>query len=326
MNLNLYDENLNRIAIIENRFVSVLWSEGYNTMQSFTLEVQATDEYKDKFKPDRYVGRSDRDTLMVIKTVEVNGNTLVASGKQATRVLDDVAFIGTIESGGLIDKSVVSAYNGSSKFPLLEFENTNLGIKYGHQISHKSFRELCETMAQDTDVGFRVIKRDKTMIAEFYKPEINPNLVFSEKYGNLTLHKVNLSTENLKNYAIVLGEGQGEQRVRVDVDLSNGEQRRELIIDARGESQEEAETLDQYKQRLRNKGIEKLMEQRKTWSCEFTPISDDFGKRYDLGDMLTVLLPEFGLKIRARVAKFTQKEQRNKTDTTVEVGDITILR
>ena len=64
MNLSLYDPQLNRISIIESRFVSCMWSEGYNTTQPFTLELQATAEYKQKVKPDCYVGRDDRKTLM----------------------------------------------------------------------------------------------------------------------------------------------------------------------------------------------------------------------------------------------------------------------
>ena len=64
MNLSLYDPQLNRIAIIEGRFVSCMWSEGYNTTQPFTLELLATAEYKQKVKPDCYVGRDDRKTLI----------------------------------------------------------------------------------------------------------------------------------------------------------------------------------------------------------------------------------------------------------------------
>lgn len=99
MNLNLYNEDLQRISIIGTNFVSCLWAEGYNTTEDFTLEVQATKEYKSKLKPDCYVGRDDRKTLMVIKSIETAGNKIVATGKQATRILDDVAFVGTLPEG-----------------------------------------------------------------------------------------------------------------------------------------------------------------------------------------------------------------------------------
>ena len=72
MNLNLYDENLNRIAIIGGQYVSCLWSEGYNTIENFALELIETDEYKKKIAVDCYVGRDDRKTLMVIKAVQIS--------------------------------------------------------------------------------------------------------------------------------------------------------------------------------------------------------------------------------------------------------------
>ena len=82
MKLNLYNKNLKRIAVIESRYVSCMWSEGYNSTQPFTMELQASDEYKQKVQPDCYVGRDDRKTMMVIKTVKVKDGVLKGGGKQ----------------------------------------------------------------------------------------------------------------------------------------------------------------------------------------------------------------------------------------------------
>ena len=326
MKLSLYDDSMNRIAIIGERFVSCLWSEGYNTTQPFTVELQATSEYKQKIRPDYYIGRDDRKTLMVIKTVTIMDGIITASGSQAGRCLDDVPFIGTIQEGSVIVSSIKSSYDFSDKFPMIEFADSDLTDTYGHQISNKSFLELCQTMCQDSDVGFRTTRKNGGIVAEFYKPEENPNLIFSENYHNLTVNELALSTENWKNYAIVLGEGEGTARTRVDVDQTNGEQKRSLIVDARDLSREEAETDEEYTARLAARGNEKLLECQKTWECAFTPLSGQFGTRFDLGDILTVLLPDYGLKLKARVSRFTQKEQRNQTETTIEVGAITITR
>lgn len=326
MRLNLYDEEMNRIAIIGEQFASCLWAEGYNTVESFTVELQETEEYKKKVRPDRYFGRDDRRTLMVIKTVQVAGGKIVASGKQATRRLDDAAFIGTIAAGSMVDVSIKAAYDGSSKLSLMEFAASNLQISYGNQISNKPILELCTTMCQSTDLGFRAVRGQKNILVEFYRPERNPNLIFSQQYGNLNLQSVTLSTENLKNYAIVLGEGEGDSRVRVDVDETNGADRLELIVDARDLQQKDGESQDSYLARLAAHGHEKLLEKQQTWQCVFSPLSKDFGERYDLGDILTVLLPDYGLKLQARVASFSQKCQNNKTTTTIKVGTITVLR
>ena len=326
MNLNLYDKNLNRIAIIGNQYISCLWSEGYNTIENFTMELVATDEYKKKIRADCYVGRNDRKTLMVIKTVEITNGKIVASGKQAGRVLDDVSFVGTIESGSMIDTSIKKAYNNGNKYRNLEFADTNLQIPYNHQISNKSILKLCETMCQSEDVGFRVIRNNGTMYTEFYRPEYNPNFVLSEKFGNLSIDSISISTEKSKNYAIVLGEGEGENRNKVYVDSTNGEERRDLIVDANDIQKEENETDESYNSRLIARGIEKLLENQQTFSCAFTPYAKDFGVKYDLGDILTVYLTDYGITLQSRVSRFTQKAQRNKVETTIEVGQITIKR
>ena len=326
MKLNLYDKDLNRIAIIGDRFISCMWSEGYNTTQSFTLELQGTAEYKRKVKPDLYVGRDDRKTLMVIKTVQAKDGKIVASGKQATRCLDDVPFVGTIEAGVALGQSIKDAYDASGKFGGVEFAEPSLDTVSAHQISNKSFLELCEKSCQDTDVGFRVVRSADGIRVEFYQPVADPNLVFSQTFGNLTIDSILLSTENLKNHAIVLGGGEGSERWQVEVDQSDGAQKRSLIVDARDLQREEEETDEAYSARLTARGVEKLLEKQGTWECAFTPLARDFGIRYDLGDILTVLMPDYGVRLQARVARFTQKAQNNKTTTSIEVGTITITR
>lgn len=326
MKLNLYDKNLNRISIIGDRFISCLWSEGYNTAQPFTLELQATEEYKRKVKPDLYIGRDDRKTLMVIKTVQAKDGKIIATGKQATRCLDDVPFIGTIEAGEYLAPAIKSAYESSSGFEGISFADTALSVICDHQISNKSFLELCEKTCQDADTGFRAVRSADGIKIELYQPTANPNLVFSQTFGNLTVNSILLSTENLKNHAIVLGAGEGNDRVQVVVDRSNGQQKRSLIVDARDLVRGENETDDAYRSRLTARGVEKLLEKQGTWECAFAPFAKEFGVRYDLGDILTVLLPDYGINLQARVSRFTQKAQQNKTTTSIEVGTITIMR
>lgn len=326
MKLNLYDKKLNRIAIIGDRFISCMWSEGYNTTQPFTVELQGTEEYKRKVKPDLYIGRDDRKTLMVIKTVQAKDGKIIATGKQATRCLDDVPFIGTIETGTPLGPSIKQAYENSDGFEGISFADADLETTIAHQISNKSFLELSEKSCQDVDVGFRAVRSADGVKVEFYQPAANPNLVFSQTLGNLTINSILLSTENLKNHAIVLGEGEGNARWRVEVDRSGGAQQRSIIVDARDLTRGEGETDEAYSARLTARGVDKLLEKQGTWECAFSPLAKDFGIRYDLGDILTVLLPDYGLKLQARVSRFTQKAQKNKTTTSIEVGTITILR
>lgn len=326
MNLNLYDNQMNRTAIIGGRFISAFWSEGYNTTEPFTLELQATEEFKQKVRPDCYVGRDDRETLMVIKTVQIRDGKVIASGQQAARCLKDVPFVGIIEKDCQVAEAIRAAYEGGEGYEGFTFAESAPEAVYGHQISDKSILELCEIMSQNTDLGFRVVRSGKNIRVEFYRPEENPNLKYSETLGNLTVDSLLLSTENLKNHAIVLGTGEGDERSRAEVDMSGGGQKLSLIVDARDITREESDTDDSYQEKLLARGAEKLTEKRKTWECVFTPLASDFGKRFDLGDILTVILTGYSMKLKARVSRFTQVEQNNQTQTTIEVGEITIVR
>ena len=326
MKIKIYDKDLNNILFVDGQYVSCLWSEGYNTVGSFCLELIDTAEYRKKIREDFYAGRSDRDTLMVIKTVEFRDGRIIASGKQATAVLDDVAMIGTIQAGVNIDTAIKNAYNGSAKFRKLSFAETDIGVKSTHQISNASFWEVCSTLCADTDLGIRVRKAGPELLAEFYQPAENQNLIFSKQYGNLSEPEITLSTEGAKNYAIVFGQGEGENRIYTTVDMTNGQDRRELVVDANDIQMDEGEVMEDYLKRLESRGIEKLLECQSVFSCSFIPSEKDFGNKYDLGDILTVNLSEYGLKLKARVSKFSQKSQSNKTETTVEVGKIVIAR
>lgn len=326
MKLSLYDKQLNRIAIIGGQFISVLWSEGYNTVEPFTLETHATENLKRKIRPECYVGRDDRKTLMVIKTAQIKDGKIIATGKQAARCLEDVPFVGTIEKDRPVAEAIREAYESGEGYEGFIFGESALETVYGHQISNKSILELCETMGQDTDVGFRAVRSGGNVQVEFYQPEEKPNLKYSEALANLTVDSLLFSTEKLKNHAIVLGAGEGEARSRAEVDLSEGGQKLTLIVDARDITREETDTDESYMAKLTARGHEKLRKRKKTWECVFTPLAADFGKRYDLGDILTVILTDYGLKLKARVARFTQIEQNNQTRTTIEVGEITILR
>lgn len=326
MKISIYDPKLNRTAIVGDSFISCLWSEGYNTTQKFSLEVNATSEYKERLRPDCYVGRDDRKTLMVIKTVQANKNTIVCTGFTADRVLDDVAFVGTIKSGKNIDTAVAEAYNNSDKYPFVEYANTNIGVKTESQNSNKSFLQLSQKLCQETDVGFRVSRSNGLAIAEFYDPGENENAIFAEKYGNLYIENISMSTETEKNYAIVLGQGEGANRSRVIIDLSGDNTKKQIVIDARDIQKETDETDEEYYSRLYARGFSKLLECQKIASCSLSVSSADFGKKFNLGQIVTVLLTDYKIKLRARIAKFEQKEQNNKTETKISVGNITILR
>lgn len=322
MKLNLYDKELNRIAFLDENFISCLWKENYNSTGTLTLELSATEELKTLVKPDCYVGRWDRDTLMVIKSVTLADNKLTCNGFTADRQLDDVAYIGTINDGAIVVNAIKNAYSKTEGYPLFSIADSDISDKYPSQISHKSILTLLKTMCEAADIGYKAVKVDKTIQIQFYKPGDNNNLKFSKDYGNLQDFSLFHSTAALKNYAIVMGAGEGDNRAKAEVDIRNDktEQKRAVIIDAKDIQYEDGDTDASYKQKLIARGLEKLLDYQPVKEVDFSPIYT-LGADYDLGDILTALLNDYGLKIKSRITSYTQKQQNNSIQTTVELGD-----
>lgn len=325
MKINIYDENLNLIVPIGENYVSCLWAEGYNTVEPFTIELTATETYNKLIKTDMYVKRVDRDNVMVIKSIQKQGDKLIISGKQASRVLDDVAFVGTINDNSVVDTALVKAYNDSSKYLNVEVVESGLQDVYKHQISNKAILELYENMCQSENVGFKAVKVDKKIQISLYKP-INTPVKFSEFIGNVKFDNIVSSVENYKNYAVVLGEGEGENRARVDVDLTNGGKRLELLVDAKDIRREEDETADLYERKLRARGVEKLLEKTKAFSIDIVNSPKGFGTEYDLGYNVLVVIPEYNLRYSTRITKFEEKSQQNRSDISITLGELIKMR
>lgn len=325
MKINIYDENLKLVAPIGENYVSCLWAEGYNTVEPFTLELTATETYSKTIKTDMYVKRVDRESVMVIKTIQKQGNKLIVSGKQASRVLDDVSFVGTIKENSVIDTALINAYNGSNKYLNVEFAESGLTDRYGHQISNKSLLELCQDMCQSQNIGFKAIKNDKKISIGLYKPD-NAPIKLSEYIGNVKFDNIINSTENYKNYAIVLGQGEGENRTRVDVDLTNGGKRLEILIDGKDVRQEEDETAEDYKNKLASRGVEKLLEKTKVFTIDIVNSPKGFGKDYDLGYNVLVVMPQYNLKYLTRVSRFEEKSEQNRSQISITLGELIKMR
>lgn len=324
MKLNVYDEQLNRIAIIGENYVSCLWAEGYNTVENFTVELRKTSEYMKKIRPGIYVGRNDRKALMVVESVEIDDTSIVATGKTAIRVLDNIAFVGTLAASTDFPSAIKTAYDSTDKVANVEFPTPEITASYGEEVKNKSFLDLCTLLCQGSDVGFASVRGNGTVDIEFYRPRENAVAIYAEKYGNLTVDSLTFSDAKYKNYCIVIGADANEVAVRVDVDRrSEGEAKREIIVET-SEGWEEIDTADTYVAKLRAIGAEKLAECQRTFECAFTPYADDFGTKFDLGDVITILLPDYDLRMQARVKRVTQKSQKNTTKTTMEVGQITI--
>lgn len=326
---NVYDNDLNRIGTVDT-WVSLLWQEGYNTVGSFVIECQQTQEAAELLKVGNYMGRGDFKTLCLIRSVEVRNHKIVANGHPAVSILGERVSVEVINNQNA-EEAMRSLVEKMAPWERVENgEISGIVDVFARQISDGTVLEYCEEIAAEIDAGFflRFDKANKKLLFEVYKPQKNENLVFAEKFGNLANVTYSETDNKFKNVAVVAGAGEGEERITVMVgDLeATGAARREMYIDARNEQIEDEETEEEYIARLENLGLEKLVGQAKIQNVGAEVNSADFGKRYDLGDVVTCNISDLGVKLETRIIGFSYKSQNNQNYLELEFGTPIIRR
>lgn len=326
---NIYDKSLNRIGTIET-WVSLLWQEGYNTVGTFVIECQQTKEVAKLLKVGNYIGRGDFKTLCFIRSVEIRNHLIVANGHPAVNILGERVST-TVINNQNAEEAMRSLVANMSPWECVEVGNlAGITEKFERQISDKTILQYCEEISAEIDAGFefRFDKANKKLLFEIYKPVKNENLVFATKFGNLAEITYSETDNQFKNIAVVAGAGEGDARITVTVGnlTATGVERREMYVDARNIQPEEGETEEAYRIRLENEGLERLAAQIKIENLSAKINSDDFGKRYFLGDVVTCILDDLGVKLDTRIIGFSYISQNNQTVTELEFGKPIIRR
>ena len=138
--------------------------------------------------------------------------------------------------------------------------------------------------------------------------EENPHIVFSDSYNNLLSFTYFTDTSVKRNFAYVLGKGEGEQRKRTtyyedsEPDLLD---RYEVYVDAKDISDEEQKNGEtkpipdaEYIELLKEKGNQNIIPTKTKSESQIAVQSTQFqyGVDYFVGDFVTVEHQRFGIR------------------------------
>lgn len=214
--------------------------------------------------------------------------------------------------------------------------------RYDGQISWGSVLDAEIKVAQRCGLGFRVrTNEDLSETFEVYRGTDRTDPASPAYVGYLSDRVKNLSDirigsgENLTyNVAIVAGEGQGADRRVVEVDLSAGQPRREIYVNASdvsssyrttqpdGSQTEHTLSPEGYTEALRERGVAAIAE-----SLADTKITAElrqsmilFSRDYDLGDILPLRVEKYGIEVNVQLSRVTIIYEQTKTiKATLEV-------
>ena len=337
-NMTVLNDKLNiSLEAVCDSFSSLLWDIEYYKCGAFEVYIAASPRNIEIFQTDRIVGRDDdKEHFGLIESVELetnaeDGDYLIIKGRFLMCLLERRIIYPTFNFTKLVSYSQiimnVVQYNACTS-GIRKILGLIVGCSSGTcwdtetklQVSYDNLMEWIYTICEKIG-GTANIRLSKTnteqyeMIFELSQgtdrsilQEINPHIIFSDRYNNLLSFTYFTDTSVKKNYAYVLGKGEGEKRKRTtyfEGTEPSSLERYEVYIDAKDISDEEQidnETRPlsdaEYSELLKEKGKQSLVPTKTKSESQIAVQSTQFqyGVDYFVGDFVTVEHQRFGIR------------------------------
>ncbi len=248
----LLDNELKKKYIIDT-YSSAIWAKRYNDIGDCELVISASIENFRKIKECKYIARNDDDMVCKIKKVELqtdeeNGDQLILTGKDITDILNQRIVIKQTNFNGLVEDYIRTLINDSIIKPTntdRKIKNFTLANKKGftetirEQVTYDNVGDKIQKLCKQYGWGYKVTINNGSFIFALYKgSDISEYITFSHNYDNISTTDYSKDDSNIKNVALVAGEGEGVARKTITIGNGIGIDRHELYVDARDISSE----------------------------------------------------------------------------------------
>lgn len=350
MDVLVLDTNFVAVGILDT-YESLLWVDRYDRCGDFEIYTPYNRDFQNLIQPNYYLRISNSEHVMIVETLEIRsdaetGDYLTVTGRSLESILDRrVVWTQTTLSGNLqnaIKKLLNDAIIASSADRVIDNflfqtseENAITGLKLARaQYTGDNLYEVISELCRSSQIGFRIILNDDNQFVfslyagsdRSYRQEVNPYVVFSPEFENLTNSSYKIDFSSCKNVALIAGEGAGSSRKRTSIGIGKGLDRREVFVDARDISSTiSGGTLDaaSYTNLLKQRGYEKMTEyviDEKFEGAADTSETYLYKEDFFLGDVVQVE-DRYGNGAEARISEmiFSQDENGYSVYPTFEI-------
>lgn len=341
MELSVLDKNLNAIQIVDV-YESCIWTDRYQECGDFELYLPMDNGLLDYICQDHFLQNRHSDHTMIIEKLLISsdveeGNHITISGRSLESILDRRIIWGQKTISGnlqnsvetLLNEAIISPTDNNRKINNFIFKPSDdpqiTKLTIDAQYTGDNLYDVICNMCKEHGIGFKITLNDSKQFVfqlysgadRSYSQTQNPYVVFSPKFENLMNSNYIESKAALKNVTLVGGEGEGSDRKYAAVGSSSGLERRELFTDARDISSnvgnEETLTESEYTAQLKQRGNEKLAENRDITSFEGqieTNIMFKYGEDFFMGDIVQIA-NEYGHESTVRILEVVSSEDEN---------------
>ena len=318
----IMNTSFQRLAVIDD-YTSFIWTTRYNTSGDFELCTAVNPANMALFKQDYYVVRDDDENVGIIEDVKIqyNKDLLIVSGRFLDSILARriIAIqttvtgkisdcINTLITQNIIDPDITERKIANFTLGTYDF-NTQIQAQYTGKNLLETISNLCVTYG----LGFKVTLNDDNEfvfqlyqgIDRTYDQQVNPWVIFSDKFDNLIRSEYEENYKNLTTAVLVAGEGQGLDRITQWVtDGSTGLNRHEMYKDQRNIQSNDGEIdADEYAALLEEEGKECLTKYTSAFAGTVFFDNIKYKEDVNVGDLCVIENTHWGIYINSRLVE-----------------------
>lgn len=335
MNIYALDSEFNLITVAIP-YDNLQWNRRYYDAGSFLMQIP-----EEVFDPNwAYIGTPDRPELGIVQKVATVSSGMLVGGFFCEAMLDDYVcyprHIGDVQHTETAFRTIFQKYGSSLPITLAEPHDPLLGDRTQSDFSDNELGKKLFSILEPRELSYRVLYdyAENKLIINVWQgldrtqsQDVNSRQVFSNEFGNLAGRTLNQDLSDYKNYAIIPcnADDNGKENNTYYVDLTNGEPRKEIVIDKRSLKPDEGQSMAEFKAAVEQEAIQELLKRSKIIEIDVTPLSG-YMTDFDLGDKCDVVLTDLQIEMETRIVEVKEVVKPAGHTITVGLGNKRITR
>lgn len=317
----VYTKDLEFLGIIDF-FKSLRWRRKYFEAGEFELHIPLNSQTVKYLQKDNIIIREDAIENGIVESWQISDNgeyvEVTIFGRFLSSILDRRIIKNKINFNGKVLDGERKILSEMTPFSMLEVKDTTIDSEnIIFQCTYKNVYSYLKKLAKSSNIAHRItvdMTRKKFVFANYQgldrtdNQTINPRYEFSEDKSNIDESNYTYSAKDEKNWCLVGGSGEGSNRTVVEVKKGTFTdlELKETFVDASSEAKDDKTTESEYKEILKNRGNENLLDPIET--IEVTVYSDDYKKQagWDLGDIVNVKKESWNVLMRQRIIEIEE--------------------
>lgn len=321
MEIRVYNRDLYRVGQLDNE-TSLIWARKYYEPGAFELHAPITPENLELLQRDNLITKKGAKEAGIIESVEQEEsdikNEITVKGRFLSSYMDRRLIKQTVNFSGYIEVAMRQLFSGCVALPHVVLGTLNgFTPQAEFQVTMKNLLTYESKLSRAGAIGFRFRPDwpNRQIVFETYQgidhstaQHTHARVIFSEDYNNLNNAIYRYNNEQLKTYAIVGGQGEGDQRIYYDIGGGTGYDLREIFVDAKDINPENL-TAAEYKAALLSRAQDRLNEclVAESLECETeAAINFIYKEDYDLGDIVTIRKNAWNIFMHRRITEIQE--------------------